>query len=171
MFCSFSICCLLVIAFCDDACSISATLKNQRKIKLEKLAKQHLSFSSDFKEILMISESEDMPQRWKLTTKNQSLCIKMEGDKFVLQYASDFDQASQQFDIGDSSRIIFSDKTLSGAGILIPAEGEIPILAKVAYDLKHSTLALKYEPGPFPLHVYVAEGSFELKTTTLKKQG
>lgn len=138
---------------------------------MEKLGQQHLSFSPDFKEIVLISENTEAPSRWSLDVLHQSLCIRMVNNKFDLRYATDFDQATQQFDISNESRILFNEKLLSGFGMLIPDEDCSPIHAKVTYDLRHSILAIKYEPGPFPLHVYVVEGSFELIPKPVKRQG
>ena len=134
---------------------------------MEKLARnghQHLSFSEDFREVIYLEEGFSEPQHWRIDQLNRSLFVKAAAGKIVLQYATDFDEATQQLAIKKDGKIHLSANKLVAETLLLPAEDQLPVFAQVSYNLNDCAFALKYQAGPFPLHIFVIEGNYALKT-------
>lgn len=135
-------------------------------------AKEQLTFSADFKSVILISEFEAEPQTWNLDGLHSSICIHFENGKYTIEYGTGFEQVSQQFSIGNGSKIRFGNTaTLTGSGYLIHEEGKKAVFGKVKYDLSKCTIVIKYESGPFPIHVWVKDGNYSIEMQELSKLG
>lgn len=117
------------------------------------MSSYELRFQDDYKKVLVYDTSNNFVAEYDLQASNQSVSVSIDGDDYVVAYASSFADATCTIDVGSGTTLAFDGALMGGTGIVDlrdMKEGD-PDTINFTFDFECTPHKLKYVTGPFAL--------------------
>jgi hypothetical protein len=124
---------------------------------------QELSFSDDCKSLLGFGEADLPPASWRLDLPFASAFVHWDPKGWKIEQGTDFESPHQQLSLLHGANIRWKGNCLTGEGMMILEEGKSAVWTQFKYDFQHTSIAMKWIPGPFSLQILCVSGSPSLK--------
>lgn len=129
---------------------------------------QELSFSDDCKRLLGFGQADLPPESFSLDAPYSSAFIHWGQKGWQLEQGTDFECPDQQLSLLNGTKIKWAGNCLVGEGMMITEDGRPAAWTNFKYDFQHTSIAMKWIPGPFALQILCVSGAPNLK---IKQKG